>query len=75
MAHHIILIPGDGIGPEVAAATVRLVEASGVKVELEPIKAHQHNIKNFAQIAQCLVHRWQRQAPPCCVWHGGGVIA
>ncbi len=39
MAHHIVLIPGDGIGPEVAAATVRLVEATGVKVEWETIKA------------------------------------
>src|SRR5438552_6373420 len=33
MAHQITLIPGDGIGPEVAAATVRAVEATGVAVE------------------------------------------
>ncbi len=30
MAHHITLIPGDGIGPEVANATVRAIEATGV---------------------------------------------
>ena len=30
MAHQITLIPGDGIGPEVADATVRAVEATGV---------------------------------------------
>jgi isocitrate dehydrogenase (NAD+) len=30
MAHNITLIPGDGIGPEVAEATKRVLEASGV---------------------------------------------
>jgi len=32
MPHHITLIPGDGIGPEVARATRRVVEATGVRV-------------------------------------------
>src|SRR5450755_2773795 len=32
MARHITLIPGDGIGPEVAQATVRAVEATGVDI-------------------------------------------
>jgi isocitrate dehydrogenase (NAD+) len=35
MAHQITLIPGDGIGPEVAAATVRAVEATGAPIEWE----------------------------------------
>lgn len=35
MAHTITLIPGDGIGPEVADATRRVLEASGVKIEWE----------------------------------------
>ncbi len=39
MAHRVTLIPGDGIGSEVSAATVRLVEATGVRVEWETIKA------------------------------------
>jgi isocitrate dehydrogenase (NAD+) len=39
MAHHITLIPGDGIGPEVAEATVRLVEAAGVNFEWERVQA------------------------------------
>ena len=39
MAHQITLIPGDGIGPEVAAAAVRAVEAAGVDVEWEVVKA------------------------------------
>jgi len=39
MAHHITLIPGDGVGPEVAEATVRAVEATGVAVEWERVEA------------------------------------
>src|SRR5688572_12374960 len=31
--HTIVLIPGDGIGPEVTAATRRVVEAAGLTVE------------------------------------------
>ena len=33
MAHTITLIPGDGIGPEVAKATQRVLEASGVAID------------------------------------------
>ena len=32
MTHEVTLIPGDGIGPEITEATVRVVEAGGVKV-------------------------------------------
>lgn len=35
MKHTITLIPGDGIGPEIVAATVRVIEASGVEIEWE----------------------------------------
>jgi isocitrate dehydrogenase (NAD+) len=35
MAHHVTLIPGDGIGPEVSAAVLRIIEASGVEIEWE----------------------------------------
>ncbi len=35
MAYKITLIPGDGIGPEVADATVRALEATGVAIEWE----------------------------------------
>ena len=35
MKHTITLIPGDGIGPEIVAATVRIVEAAGVDVAWE----------------------------------------
>jgi isocitrate dehydrogenase (NAD+) len=33
--HKITLIPGDGIGPEIVAATVRIIEATGVDIEWE----------------------------------------
>lgn len=33
--HTITLIPGDGIGPEITAATVRVIEAAGVDIEWE----------------------------------------
>ena len=39
MAHRITLIPGDGIGPEVTNATVRILEATGVKFEWETFMA------------------------------------
>src|SRR5580693_1845125 len=39
MAHKITLIPGDGIGPEVIAAAVRILEATGVKFEWESFAA------------------------------------
>ena len=39
MAHLITLIPGDGIGPEVADATVRAVDATGAVMEWERVNA------------------------------------
>src|SRR6476661_10154037 len=35
MKHTITLIPGDGIGPEIVAATVRVIEATGVDIAWE----------------------------------------
>jgi isocitrate dehydrogenase (NAD+) len=39
MAHRVTLIPGDGIGPELAAATKRVLDASGVEFEWEVVDA------------------------------------
>src|ERR1700726_470657 len=39
MNHKITLLPGDGIGPEVASAATQIVEASGVSVEWEVFAA------------------------------------
>ena len=33
MAHRVTLIPGDGIGPEVAAAARRVLDATGIEIE------------------------------------------
>jgi isocitrate dehydrogenase (NAD+) len=37
--HTVTLIPGDGIGPEVSAAAVKVVNATGVKIDWEPMEA------------------------------------
>src|SRR2546423_4309745 len=37
--HKVTLIPGDGIGPEVTGAAVRVIEAAGVKIEWETMSA------------------------------------
>jgi isocitrate dehydrogenase (NAD+) len=47
MRHRITLIPGDGIGPEVASAVVRIIEASGVDVEWETHVAGQQALDKF----------------------------
>jgi len=39
MAHKVTLIPGDGIGPELAEATRRVLDASGVEFEWEVMDA------------------------------------
>src|SRR5258708_35407470 len=45
--HRITLIPGDGIGPEVASAVVRIIEASGVEIEWETHFAGQLALDKF----------------------------
>src|ERR1700754_2717331 len=47
MAHTITLIPGDGIGPEVSSAVVRIVEASGAKIEWETKYAGAQALEKF----------------------------
>jgi len=39
VAHKVTLIPGDGIGPEVSAAAVRVLNATGAKLEWESFAA------------------------------------
>jgi isocitrate dehydrogenase (NAD+) len=51
MARQITLIAGDGIGPEVADATVRAVEATGVAIEWERVEA---GAKALAETGQLL---------------------
>jgi isocitrate dehydrogenase (NAD+) len=37
--HSVVLIPGDGIGPEVSEAAVRVIEAAGVDIRWERVEA------------------------------------
>jgi isocitrate dehydrogenase (NAD+) len=50
MTHQITLIPGDGIGPEVAEATVRAVEATGVSVEWDRVQAGVNALAETGQL-------------------------
>jgi isocitrate dehydrogenase (NAD+) len=43
MRHTVTLLPGEGIGPEVAAATKRVLEASGVQIDWEGLDARALN--------------------------------
>src|SRR5256885_4816125 len=47
MKHTITLIPGDGIGPEVASNVVRIIEASGAEVEWETHYAGAQALEKF----------------------------
>src|SRR3954470_8914355 len=47
MAHTITLIPGDGIGPEVSSAVVRILEASGAQIEWETKDAGAQALEKF----------------------------
>ncbi len=49
MNHKITLLPGDGIGPEVANAATQIVEASGVSVEWEVFAAPLENGKRVGE--------------------------
>jgi isocitrate dehydrogenase (NAD+) len=44
MAHRVTLIPGDGIGPELAEATTRVLDATGIDFEWEPVQAGEATI-------------------------------
>src|SRR5499425_2082318 len=45
--HRITLIPGDGIGPEVASNVVRIIEASGVEIQWETHYAGAQALEKF----------------------------
>jgi isocitrate dehydrogenase (NAD+) len=47
MAHTITLIPGDGIGPEVSSAVVRIIESAGAAVEWETHYAGAQALEKF----------------------------
>jgi isocitrate dehydrogenase (NAD+) len=47
MAHRVTLIPGDGIGPELAEATRRVLDASGIELEWEVVDAGEACIAEY----------------------------
>jgi isocitrate dehydrogenase (NAD+) len=47
MARSITLIPGDGIGPEITAATVRILESAGLNIEWEAVTAGMTALEKF----------------------------
>jgi isocitrate dehydrogenase (NAD+) len=47
--HPITLIPGDGIGPEVASNVVRIIEAAGVDVQWETYYAGAQALEKFGE--------------------------
>jgi isocitrate dehydrogenase (NAD+) len=49
MRHKVTLIPGEGIGPEVAAATRRVLEAAGVQVDWEEVEARSEKASSSGQ--------------------------
>src|SRR5439155_17297233 len=51
MPHVVTLIPGDGIGPEVTAAVVRIFKVAGVPIEWEP---HDAGVVAFKRHGQSL---------------------
>ncbi|HEV8147055.1 MAG TPA: isocitrate/isopropylmalate family dehydrogenase [Bryobacteraceae bacterium] len=49
MSHSVTLIPGDGIGPEVAAAARRAVDSTGVSIQWESVELNSDVISKTGQ--------------------------
>ena len=61
MSHKVTLIPGDGIGPEVTRATVRILEATGLKFEWETFEAGAEAYEKYHEyIPRELIHSIER---------------
>ena len=50
MRHKVTLIPGEGIGPEVAAATRRVIDAAGVQIDWEELGARTDSATEAGQL-------------------------
>ncbi|HYO83955.1 MAG TPA: isocitrate/isopropylmalate family dehydrogenase [Bryobacteraceae bacterium] len=55
MPYPVTLIPGDGIGPEVADATVRAVDATGVAIDWHRVELTADIIQNSGQVLPAYV--------------------
>jgi len=54
MKHRVTLLPGEGIGPEVSAATQRVLDACGVHIEWETLGARAENTDKATTGAEVL---------------------
>ena len=54
MRHHVTLLPGEGIGPEVASAVRRILDASGVQIDWEVVEARAENTDTHTTRGQVL---------------------
>jgi isocitrate dehydrogenase (NAD+) len=45
--YSVTLIPGDGVGPEVTRATVKVLEATGVRFQWEPVEAGEAVVERY----------------------------
>jgi isocitrate dehydrogenase (NAD+) len=52
MKHNVTLLPGEGIGPEVSAATRRILDAAGVQIEWDEISARALNTDSGTEKGQ-----------------------
>jgi isocitrate dehydrogenase (NAD+) len=50
MSHTVCIIPGDGIGPEVASATQRVIDASGITIKWESLPAGAAAAKEHGEV-------------------------
>lgn len=49
VTHNITLIPGDGIGPEVAEAAVRVIDETGVKIDWDRVECSEKIIRETGE--------------------------
>jgi len=54
MRHHVTLLPGEGIGPEVSSAVRRILDASGVPIDWEVVEARAENTDTHTVRGQVL---------------------
>ena len=77
MRHKVTLIPGEGIGPEVAAATRRILDAAGVQIDWEEIGARtdgssdQGKVVNQAAVESVRRNRVALKGPMATAIAGG----
>ncbi|MCB0218158.1 MAG: isocitrate/isopropylmalate dehydrogenase family protein [Chrysiogenetes bacterium] len=50
MAHHVVLIPGDGIGPEISEAMTAVIEALDVAIEWEEVLAGEQVAEKYGTL-------------------------